>query len=533
MSRDVPQELPAVPAAEHRGPGRAGLLRILSGLGWNTGGQIASVALNLVLTPFLLLRLGVNQYGLYALLSSFRGLLSNLDGGFGPTSSRFFAVYAGADDRRSTAGLVLTISAILTAIVGTLAGIVALLAPQITELLHSSSSLHHEAAGLLRAFMPLLLAATLRGSFQRILRSHHRWAYINISATVSTVTYVAFAMLLVGEGHGLVGLVWASVAQELVLDIAFVVAATRYFSWRDCRLLPHDVTREIARYASRVQLAAVASSFNFEIDSLLVGLIFPVRYVAYYSIGSNFASQLVSLPLNAVSPVAVTLSRTFGRSGLRSTLLEFTELQRLWVRVVAPYALIGAVCGYFGILRWLGPQERLAGAVAVILLGGQVLNLLSQVMAELGKAVNRPGLESRYLGVGVVINVVLTIPLAFTVGMLGVPIGTAIGQLVSALYFLHIAKREIDRGLRSFLADIPVLATVTATACAAALVLPAYAVAPRGAFGLLLCGVPAAVALVIHATLVGGLKKTARIVTAGASLAAPASGEPAPRDGLD
>ncbi len=530
MSQDVPEELPAPPESDQRAPGRARLRRILSGLGWNTGGQVVSVALNLALTPFLLLRLGVSAYGLYALLSSFRGLLSNLDGGFGPTSSRYFAVYAGADDRRSTAGLVVTISAILTAIVGTLGGIVALLAPQITELFHTSSSLHHEATGLLRAFMPLLLTAALRGSFQRILRSHHRWAYINVSMTVGTAVYVALAMLLVGEGHGLVGLLWASVAQEAVVDVASVAAATRHFSWRDCRLLPRGVTREIARYASRVQLAAIASSFNYEIDSLLVGLIFPVRYVAYYSIGSNFSNQLTSLPTNAVSPVAVTLSRTFGRSGLPATLREFTELQRVWVRAVAPYALIGAVCGYFGILRWLGPQERLAGVVAVILLGGQVLNLLSQVMAELGKAVNKPGLESRYLGTGVVINVALTIPLAFTVGMLGVPIGTAIGQVVSTLYFLHIAKREIDRGLRSFLADIPALATLAATACAVALVLPAHAVAPRGAFGLLLCAVPAVIALAVHAALVGGLKRTARVIAPGASWSAPAGAAPAPHD---
>ena len=83
-------------------------------------------------------------------------------------------------------------------------------------------------------------------------------------------------------------------------------------------------------------------------------------------------------------------------------------------------------------------------------------------MAEFGKSANRPGLESRYLGLGMVVNIAFTIPLAFTIGMLGVPVGTALGLIASTLYFLHIARREIDPGLRSFLQTFPALRSSSA-----------------------------------------------------------------------
>lgn len=73
MSPDVPIETPAPHSEGQHDVGRDRFAKILSGLSWNTGGQVVTVALNLVLTPFLLLHLGVSRYGLYALLSSFAG----------------------------------------------------------------------------------------------------------------------------------------------------------------------------------------------------------------------------------------------------------------------------------------------------------------------------------------------------------------------------------------------------------------------------------------------------------------------------
>jgi O-antigen/teichoic acid export membrane protein len=263
--------------------------------------------------------------------------------------------------------------------------------------------------------------------------------------------------------------------------------------------------RELLRYSRRVQIAAVASSFNYEIDSLLVALLFPVRFVAYYSIGTNFSNQLIALPTNAITPIGVALSRTFGRSTLKETVDEFTRLQRLWVRSVAAFPLIGAATAYFAIDRWLGHADHLAGVVAAILLIGQTTSLLGLVMDNFGKSVNRPDLESRYLGVGVAVNLAVTIPLALTIGMLGVPAGTAIGMVISSAYFLHVARRELSPDLRSFVADIPKVALGLSVCVTLLLELPAFAIAPTGVLGLLVCAVPAGVGLGVY-----GLASTVR-----------------------
>jgi O-antigen/teichoic acid export membrane protein len=480
------------------------LRRIVSGLGWNTSGQVVMVLVNVGLTPYLLMRLGLDRYGLYALLSSFRGLLSNLDGGLGPTSVRYFSVYAGAGDRRATSSLLLTISGLLALVVGVVTGLVAIFAPDLVVVLHTSASLHRSAAMLLRYFMVLLFIATFRGVLQRIISAEHRWAYLNISQTGAVLVYAGLAVLLVGQGHGLVGLLWASVGQESVLVVLSVVGAYRHIDFQQCRWMSWSEIRAILHYAARVQVAEITSSFNFEIDALIVGFLFPIRDVGFYSIGANFSAQLVGLPMNAVAPIAVTVSRTYGSFGLGGAIKEFTHLQQVWVRAIGCYSLVGAVSAYFAISRWLGPREHLAAAVASILLVGQTTGLLSRVMDEFVKSINRPGIESRYLGVGTLVNVAFTIPLAFAIGMLGVPIGTALGATVSSLYFIRLARREVSPSIQSFLAELPVLATGVAVAITGALELLVYRWAPRGVVGLLLCGVPALIALGVYALITAG-----------------------------
>ena len=478
---------------------------ILSGLGWNTTSQIIIVATNVALTPFLLIHLGLAAYGVFALVSSFRGLLSNLDWGLGPCATRYFGVYAGAEDRKSTSSLLVTMSCMVFVVVGTVAAIAALVAPDLTVVIHSGAGLRHEATLLVRAFMPLYLVSTLRGLLSNIVGAEGRWAYLNVTATIAMLVDAGIAVLLIELGQGLMALFWASVGAEAVMLVTAAIGARRFISVRAMRFMPWAQVRELTRYGSRVQIAELANSFNMEIDALIVGLLFPVGDVALYAIGSNFSSGLVNLPLNAGGPMFVALSRTFGRFNLRRTLEEFTRLQRLWVRAVASFALIGAMSAVVAIPKWLGPRERLAGVVAAILLLGQAVRILSQVMGSLGKSINRPGLESRYLSVGMVANIALTVPLAFSIGMIGVPIGTAVGVTVSTVYFLRIARRGIAPDIRSFFSEVPWLSVVASVLVTALLEVPAYELAPRGAAGLILCAVPAIAGLAVYAAMTFGI----------------------------
>lgn len=502
---------------------------ILSGLGWNTSAQLATTILNVAATPFLLFTLGASRYGVFALVSSFRGLLSNLDGGFGPSASRFFAVYAGAGDRRRSSALLCTVALLVCLVVAPIAAVVGLLAPQITLLLHASPQLRASATLLIRLFMPLLLVAAVQGMLARLLSAEHRWGFLSRLDAASTALYLALAVVLVSRGFGLVGLFWAKLAEEGVMLVVALAGSWRLVEWRHLRLLPRAEIRDVVRFAGRVQVAEIASSFGNELNALVIGVLFPVRFVTYYSVGNNFATQLEALPVNALGPIAVTLGRTFGRRRLRSTVEQFTVIQRLWVRSTAAWPLVGAIAAAFGIVAWLGPSEHLAGLVALVLLLGQAPMMLGLVMDVFCKAVDHPGLESRYLGLATAIDIALVVPLGLTIGLLGVPIGMAAGDVAATFYLLRLARREVDHDLRSFFAEVPKAAVLLAALVTAGLEVAVFPLAPRGAGGLALCAVPAVAGLGAYGLAVIGPSEAlalargvrSRRARAGATVAAP------------
>ena len=86
-------------AMTRRPPGLRGVAR---GFSWGTAGQLIGVAGNLVLTPFIIHGLGVERYGIFVLVVTLTGMLTSFDGGVMGAAARYFAVYAGTDDRRST-----------------------------------------------------------------------------------------------------------------------------------------------------------------------------------------------------------------------------------------------------------------------------------------------------------------------------------------------------------------------------------------------------------------------------------------------
>ena len=221
--------------------------RLLAGLGWNTVGQFLVVGISLGLTPFLLHHLGATQYGIFALVSSVRGLLSNLDGGLGPTGYRYFPVYVGRGNVAITTSFLLTMLTLVAIIVGAETTTMILFAPAAVRVFALGSGLaghSHETAQLIRFLMPALFIAAIRTPIQRLVMAHHRWAFLNYTQVMAVVVYAATTVVVSYETSGLQCLIWATYAQEAVLLITAAWACRRYISLKRLRWLPISEVRQ-------------------------------------------------------------------------------------------------------------------------------------------------------------------------------------------------------------------------------------------------------------------------------------------------
>jgi O-antigen/teichoic acid export membrane protein len=482
--------------------------RLLAGFGWNTVGQVFVVGISVGLTPFLLHHLGATQYGIFALVTSIIGLLSNLDGGMAPTGYRYFPVYVGRGDVAATTSFLLTMLTLVVIIVGAVTTTMILVAPAVARVFalgsglashsHELASHSHETVQLIRLLMPALFIAALCTPIQRLIMAHHRWAFLNFTQVMAIVAYAATAVGVSFETSGLQCLIWATYAQQAIILITSAWACRRYISLKRLRWLPISEVRQILRFGSRVQIAALASSFNYEVDALLVGFLFPVGYVAYYSIGANFSQQVTNMPVNGLNPMMQDIGRIYGRSGKEGVLRSFPDTQRMWVTALGIFPVVGALVGWFGIRVWLGHGAHLAAATAALLLIGTAPLLFNAIVDVTAKVVEMPEIESWYLGIGVAVNVACTVPLALSVGVIGVPLGTAIGQAISFVVCICLARKKMGRQITPFFRCISYVPALVAIAVAGVCEWSVRDSLPAGGIGLILSGLVTVPAFLIY-----------------------------------
>lgn len=513
MPEDTQPVVDPLASATQEPPRGAGAA-LLRGGGWNTGAQLAPLALNLVLTPFVIHGLGISRFGLYILATSIADFLGTFDGGLYSSSQRYFAVYAGAGDRRSTSRLCLSLTAAVLVLGAIMAALLTLLAPALLTLFRVPESLRGEGQFLLRTLGVVIALELLRGVFAAILNARQRFAVSSLTTIGQYGIYAVGVIATVDNGWGLRGIAVTLLVQTGLSTLVLAVAARRYLSLPHLRFLPRAELLDFWRYASRAQIAGLSDLINLQSDSMIIGGFLNVQSVTFYSSGRNFASQLRSLPWNAIAPAASMLGSTFGQRGPEAVLVQFARLQRLWVQACSGWIAVAAGAAYFGVTQWLGPGFRLAGVVSIVLLVGYLFRLWAGMMTVYCQTVGHPELEARYGLVSVLVNLVLTLALVIPFGVLGVVAATAAGQLVGSIYLLHIVRSKLSRQVPSFLREVPWLASVLAAAVTVILELAAWPVLAEGPLGLLEAGVVASPGLIVFGIVLLGPAKAWRTARA-------------------
>lgn len=484
-------------------PERSTARVLLSGGMWNNLSSAVPIVANIILTPYVIHGFGIARWGLFVLVTTISVFLGPLNAGLGGTVGRYFAVYAGRDDREKTTETLLTMLCVLSVLGGVGTAIGWVLSPVVIHLFGVRGALTEEGIFLLRALGALVTITFLHNLFGAVINARQRWALTNLTGTAIYGVWVVGLVACVHYHLGLRGVAGVFLAQQVLATVVIVPTSLQYLTRRAIRFLSWTEVKELVRYAGSIQAMGIISLVNNEVDSLLIGGLFNVRTLAFYNSGSGFAGQLRGLPLNLLGPAGTHLARVFGRDGDDAAVDSFGQLQRLWVIGATGFSMVGLGSAYFAVTAWLGSEFSLAGQVAVVLMVGNTINLWTGVLTQYIAAVGRPDLEMRYAFLAMSINIALTVPLAFT-GALGVSAATVVGSVVASLYLVRIVHRRYRSDLPHFLRDVPIVPGVIAAMVTAGLELLIRPDVPTGPIGLLCCGVPGLIGLVIFTVSVLG-----------------------------
>lgn len=480
-------------------------------------GLAVGVVVSFFLSPFVVNKLGAAWYGVWAISAQFVGYLYLMDFGVRESVIRYTAKYAA---RSNGAALNRVLSAALA-----IYGVITLLALAVTGVavwglphwFNLEPEFWHDGR-VAMAFTGLTIAQTFFFNvFNGVVLGLKRWELTNVLGIGLNLLRASLIVVLLLGGGGIVsvaavtfsvallgGVINAFIALRLLREVSLPFS---YVALRPRHLVA--LGRRILGYGFYVIVNNVGEKIITATDAIVAGIFLPIQSVTHLAIAGSLVGYLRALlgtSAQIFNPLASELHSLREGSKLTAAFLLGIKICTL---ITAPIAASFVILGEQFIGLWMGPDfAGPSAAVLAVLALAAFFSAPQYVFSAVLYGMSRHRIIALLRIAEAAANLLLSIILVQTLGLVGVALGTAIPSAIVVMLVLPaVAGKMVGVNVLRFYENAylrPLLA-ITPFVVAAYWVRDAYpATSLLGFFlrvgALLLLYVPVAFALVLDST---------------------------------
>ena len=395
---------------------------------------VTSFGLSFLLAPIMLNRLGLAQFGVWAVTGALAQYASLLDLGVTNSLARFIAVHEAHGERRKVEE-VIGIGLIVAVLVGVVMLTAAVLvAPAVSDALGVLATDQMRivlvSSAAIGAFY--LLAAVL-GSVPLGLR---RMGPPNVAATIGNIANFVFSLVALALSSRLPVYAVANAAAAGVTLLLGMASFAYVWSRPFARRPTGAHAREIVSFGFKSQLIGLAELVNSQTDKLIIAAMLGARTAGAYEIGNRIVQGVRSLGQITLLALIPTASADLVKRG-REVIGEYYS--RYTVRTLAiALPIFGAVSvgAPYLLVAWLGELPQDTAAVVVLLAATYSIAMISGVAMTLTMSDGHPGVVAQNAVLVVCLNIAATLVAAPLFGIWGVLLATVGAQMAAAAVFL-------------------------------------------------------------------------------------------------
>lgn len=432
---------------------------------YNTLGHLCGGLISLILTPYILHKIGNDLFGIWVVLAVAINYFGLFDLGIGMGFIPFIGDAYTRKDFRRVNEVVITgnIFYILFGLLVLITGL--LLERRILNLLNISPEIYDEIHVV---YIGILTIAIIRGVFmvyRSVLYSIQRMDTLsNIAIAIAVFNAIGIIYFL-EMGYGLKGLV----VNGIIIAILNVGAETLW-AYKgipemrfDMSYFRKDVFKELFTYGTKLQVAKFSELINTQVDKLFLSHFINVGAVTFYELGAKLSQIINSIPsllLPVVTPAASELKALKDKENLRQLYKRGTKYITF---LTIPLMLFGIVFAEEIISFWIGRPgyERAALALRVLILGYAAF-ILTNVGKLILRGTGEPQYEMRSSLLTSIINILVSIILIIKIGFTGALIGTASSMIIGSFYFMFLFHKHQRELLSAIIRDIYLVPSVSA-----------------------------------------------------------------------
>lgn len=420
---------------------------------------LANTLSNLILTPMYLQYLGLDMYGLYQMVYAVAQYILILDFGIGTTMVRYISGYHAVDDYESEKnfsahclGIVLIID-LLIAIAGMVIN---------SQLLNIYPTISSDEASLAHGIFIVMICTIALTIIERFVQgsimAYEHFTIVRLVALVKVIAKFLLTIVMLMLDMGVVAIVLA----DLIVTAFSILAMGVYsfgvlkfkikFTYFDKLLIG-----SICSFMFAIFLQSVVQYVNNVVDKTILGIMTTKQDVAIYSVAMTFITLFNSLPSEISSVFLPNATKLVAYDANGKELTDF---------IVRPgryqFMMCGAIiAGFFLFGRefislWSGESTIQSWEIALVIMLPNMIPLIENTVISILDAKKKRLFRSLVLFGISIFNIIISIVLVNTFGMMGAPIGTALAYLIGYgivmnIYYKRVIAIEVMRMFKNIL----------------------------------------------------------------------------------
>ncbi|MFA6434240.1 MAG: oligosaccharide flippase family protein [Elusimicrobiales bacterium] len=437
---------------------------------FNTLGRVWTVLTSLILTPYIISRLGVERYGVLALLGGVTGYFGLFDFGISTSFVKYISEFYARKQYGKINEVVNTGAAFYFVFGAAVFAAAFFFLDPVLSVLKIPQGLYKETAFVFLAGVGIFSVSGALGSFASVPAGLQRMDIANMIGVAVSVPNIAGTVFVLEKGYGLPGLMLNSLATALLSNAANIAAAFRMLPELEFNLFLSSrvLFKKLFSFGYKLQVSRFANLVSFQTDKFLITGFLNIGLVAYYQLGSSIVSQARQIPLLLISALIPAVSELEAREDRQALIRMYLRGSKYLISLSTPLLLFVAFNASVIMFAWMGAGYERAADVIRFLCLGYYMATVTGVASSIAAGVARTDLDMKFGILMAVLNLALSVFLIIKFGFTGVLVGTSAALILSSLYYVKLFHEYLGVPVKEFrrlflkpaaVCAVPVLAT--------------------------------------------------------------------------
>lgn len=407
---------------------------------------VVTMISGLVLSSFLLKKLGNTEYGLYQSISSFANYLVLFEFGTGTVMTRNISLCMSTNDdlnRKENINKSYSTVFFISIVLSVLIFIVSMLFYFCIDTIYSNTMTFQQInyAKNIFVFLTVYIIVTyLTQSFSGFLLGVEEYSFAKIISILKIILRTVLIIVIISfYRYAIIIAVIDMILSILALFITFIYCRGKYKVKLSYRYFDKKIFKMSIPLCLALLLQTITTQANSNVDKFVIGIMMSLESVTVYSVAQyiySIFSNAVTIPASMYMPeISKNIAKGLKGKQLTETLIQPCRLT----------ALIGGIimCGFFAVGKQFisvlyGDDKVIAWIYALIIIVPMFVNMTNSVIINILDIINKRLIRSLALLGTTIANIVLTVILIGKLGIIGAVIATAVTMIIGNIILLNV-----------------------------------------------------------------------------------------------